>query len=104
MPSRHPNTRRNTWPHKSLPSHEWPITGLPETPATTTLTTHRSVARYVLRATNRGMLRCPALRATRAVWVRVGSGHVLDGYYCDVVIVRAIANEGFEQGVDVLVR
>jgi hypothetical protein len=33
-----------------------------------------------------------------------GSGHVLDGYYCDVVIVGAITNEGFEQDVDVLAR
>ena len=44
------------------------------------------------------------LRCRPAVWVRVGSGHVLDGDYCDVVIVRAIADEGFEQDVDVLVR
>src|SRR3982074_2015789 len=43
VPSPHTH-RRNTWPDKSLPSHEWPITGLPETPATRPLTTHRSVA------------------------------------------------------------
>ncbi|MCU1395581.1 MAG: hypothetical protein JWM34_4009, partial [Ilumatobacteraceae bacterium] len=36
VPSQH-NTA-GSWPHKSLPSPEWPITGLPETPATTTLT------------------------------------------------------------------
>jgi hypothetical protein len=38
-----PHTTAGPWPDKSLPSPEWPITGLPETPATTPLTTHRSV-------------------------------------------------------------
>jgi hypothetical protein len=33
-----------------------------------------------------------------------GSGHVLDDYYCDVVIVGAITDQGFEQEVDVLAR
>ena len=33
-----PHTTAGPWPDKSLPSPEWPITGLPETPATSTLT------------------------------------------------------------------
>ena len=33
-----PHTTAGSWPDKSLPSTEWPITGLPETPATSTLT------------------------------------------------------------------
>ena len=41
-----PHTTAGPWPDKSLPSPEWPITGLPETPATTPLTTHRSVDRH----------------------------------------------------------
>ena len=32
------------------------------------------------------------------------SGHVLEDYYCDVVIVGAITHQGFEQDVDVLAR
>ena len=47
-----PNTLGTAWPHKSSPSPEWPITGLPA-PPNRPLTTHRSIARERLRATGR---------------------------------------------------
>jgi hypothetical protein len=36
------NSLGNAWLDKSLPSHEWPITGLPA-PPNKPLTTHRSI-------------------------------------------------------------
>jgi hypothetical protein len=42
LPSHHRHPRRTAWPHKSVPSHEWPNTGLPAS-RRRPLTTHRSV-------------------------------------------------------------
>jgi hypothetical protein len=53
-----PHTTAGPWPDKSLPSTEWPITGLPE-PGNTPLTTHRSVDLIAGRMARQGVvLRC----------------------------------------------
>src|SRR5262249_55569299 len=54
-PVTHTITLGDAWPDKSLPSHEWPITGMPATP-NKPLTTHRSIDRHSPRAADRAIV------------------------------------------------